>query len=114
MENFNPNAGGTISLAEFEALKKRFEENFSNPSGLIGVTPTKAVYMSEKCFKDALAVPGAVGLRTYFGMYEDGTVTTMIVAVDSNGSNILNIANRTQDDGGYVWNLGQVCPPACP
>lgn len=64
-----------------------------------------------------LATPGAVSLRIYYGLKEAGTMHAILVAVDSNGNDLLpqqpsSFAQNQQDP--VILEDSFRCPPTCP
>ena len=64
-----------------------------------------------------LATEGCRFLRIYYGMKEDLTVDAILVAVNTDGEDILpagTAENDATDDGAIIIEDGIRCPPDCP
>ena len=51
-----------------------------------------------------------VAIRSYLGMDENNHVRLIFVGVDDNNNDILASGN---EQGGYIFEYGQRCPPIC-
>ena len=81
---------------------------------------SKVLNISETFNRDIfdalLAQPGAAGIRIYYGMDTGMAVHAILVAVDSNGNDILpatSTSTSTTNDSGTIGEQGQTCPPYC-
>ena len=119
-----PNLQHSIPLGEAAAMTRRYRENKTlilkpeYPAGILA--------LCETFNKDAIValgdIPGAVGIRIYYGMDEDLLCHAILVAVDDKGADILPptatgaTASRAfgpLDDGDIVEDSLR-CPTVCP
>lgn len=64
-----------------------------------------------------LATAGAVSLRIYYGLKEAGTMHAILVAVDSNGNDLLPMSQNsfaTNEQDPVILEDSFRCPPTCP
>ena len=79
---------------------------------------SKVLSISETFNRDIfdalLAQPGAAGIRIYYGMDTTMTIHPIVVAVNSNGDDILPTSTTsTTNDSGTIGEQSQPCPPSC-
>jgi len=105
------NVPHSISLEEAIELTTRFRE-----------TKPEDVAISETLDKESvtmmLTVEGAEKLRIYHGRRENGEITSVLVAADANGNDILPSANDSnevwEDDEALILDDTFRCPELCP
>lgn len=74
---------------------------------------------NRDAFDQLLALQGCAGLRIYYGMDEALKLHAIIVAVNELNEDILPEAalpesDTITEDGNYIAEEGQRCPPLCP
>jgi hypothetical protein len=112
-----------ITLAQFELMKNAYSTNketiLADPYKGKNILCTSELFNIE-AVKVLSAVVGCKGMRIYYGMDDGLLVHAMMVAVDSNGIDILpdsgaTFANGTTlAGGGVALEEGKRCPPDCP
>lgn len=105
MNQFNEKAGATISRSEARKMTSAFQSKFPDL--------TRAYYFSADQIKKVLSTPGCVGIRTYHGLDNNGSMVHILVPVSSNGNPMLPKSLEGTDDSSIV-ERGQPCPPYCP
>ncbi len=113
-----------ITIAQANALITRYD---NNRAGIIAgnfktADPLSKSQTFERTEIEALlGQEGCVGLRCYFGMYDEnsapdsdhaGKIVLVLCGVDSNG-NDLNLSWSTTVTGQIILENGQMCPPFC-
>ena len=71
----------------------------------------------KSAIQKLLDTPGCASLRIYYGMKENMEAHAILVAVDSEGNDILpsaNMATPNGDDDPVIIGDGFRCPPLCP
>lgn len=92
---FNGNEGGFISLEDGADMTRRYRDE--NPNEVLG-----HFYGINKLNK-LLKQEGAVGIRMYHGIDENGEKQMVLVATDSEQNDILDL----------VLDLNHPCPTEC-
>lgn len=93
---FTGNEDNEITLQEGIDLTKRYQQLF--PGGI------KGVYISKSSLETLLGQTDAVGVRIYFALTANLKLTSVIVAVKADGSDI---------SAGVILDKGSPCPPSC-
>jgi hypothetical protein len=93
--SFNGNEGETITLTEGSELTAKYRA--------VDPNTTKAAFMGRNLLEQILAQPDCMGIRVYYGAYNDGTNTLVFVGADKNGNDMLDI----------IANKGSLCPQVC-
>ncbi len=110
-----------ISLEQAIAMTQLYRENKESILKE-GVDPD-VLALSETFEKEAieqiLVVEGCAGVRIYYGMSEDLYLHAILVAVDSNGADILPSENNATVNNAVMTDPpikeeGKRCPPDCP
>jgi hypothetical protein len=102
---FNPKAGERIPVEKMRAMTKRY-----NTVKARGGWDTQSVYYGRETFERLMSVPGAVGVRVYFGLNEAGDeLHPIFVPVDEKGNNIYESEGKSS-----IEEVGAPCPPVCP
>jgi hypothetical protein len=108
MSDFNKQVGKTIDKAKAEKLK----ENWKKTKIL-----TQSNFVGSDIIGQLLAKPGAVGLRIYYGMDDEGNMAPIFYACDSKGNAITSVTKDSEsldatklDDG---VDASIPCPPFC-
>lgn len=108
---FDPNYGSWKSKGEAKSCTKKYRENKVVFEGLKG---KKHAFLGEKKILRLLSQEGAIGIRTYMGLDDAGDPHLFLVAVDSNGYDILKAEKATEEQSeGLILNDGAWCPPLC-
>lgn len=94
--------GAFISLSDAQDLVDRFKTNTTT----IVNTPHGFWYDSDMINTLLTSHENAAGVRVYVGLTEENAVTTVLVAVDSSGNNLVSGENPCLD-------TGTPCPPDC-
>jgi hypothetical protein len=63
-----------------------------------------AHYFGKTAIEKALAQPGCVGVRMFYGKHKDGSSTLVIIGVDRSGNDMTS---------GIALQKAVPCPPAC-
>ena len=98
MADFNPNAGGEITLQAAAKLTRNFR--IANP----GDEVIKAHYFGNDIIDLIRNQPGSVGIRIYYGIDDEGANQLVLTGVDSNGDDMYN---------GVLGDLSAPCPTEC-
>jgi hypothetical protein len=113
-----------ITITQAAALIARFD---ANETGILeGDFQSSNPFTKSQTFElgqvvDLLNQTGCVGLRAYFGMYDEesapdydhqGKIVLVLCGVDEDG-NDLNLEMNSTITGQIVLELGQLCPPHC-
>jgi hypothetical protein len=85
-------------VEEAAGLTKAFR--LSEPSAVV-----LGHYFGKKALEEALAQPGCVGARIYYGKHKDGSAALVVIGVDSKGNDITT---------GIALQKTLPCPPWCP
>ncbi|MDF1504055.1 hypothetical protein [Roseisolibacter sp. H3M3-2] len=88
-----------ISKDEAKAKTKKYKEKKPKKEDRF---PTVAYH--AEAYRRILDQPGCVGIRTYPGEDEDGTLTTILVGVDADGNDMVE---------GALMQNPFFCPPEC-
>lgn len=118
-----PNLQHSIPLDQAAAMTRRYREN--KTLILKPEYPPEILALCETFNKDAIValgdIPGAVGIRIYYGMDEDLLCHAILVAVDDQGADILPpaapetmAALDDDDDDGDILEDSLRCPTVCP
>jgi hypothetical protein len=124
-----PNLQHSIPLDQAAAMTRRYREN--KTIILKPEYPPEILALCETFNKDAIValgdIPGAVGIRIYYGMDEDLLCHAILVAVDDKGADILPPAatgttaaralaalDDDDDDDGDILEDSLRCPTVCP
>jgi hypothetical protein len=94
---FSGHENHLITLTEAVGLTKAFQITTSSNEVL-------AHYFGSDALEKALAQPGCVGLRMYYGKHQDGSPALVIVGVDKKGKDITS---------GTLLQRSLPCPPEC-
>lgn len=71
-------------------------------------------YFGREAIEKILAQTGAVGLRIYGGLKEDGTFRPVLFGVSANGNDIDGIKlNNTLEDSVIILEFPMPCPTFC-
>ena len=92
---FNGTEGEEITLDEGAAMTAAYR--LANPDRII------AGFYGRDILEELLAVPGAKGIRIYYGLDSDGNNETVLVAADADGNDILSL----------VVDRNKPCPKWC-
>lgn len=95
---YTGNEDHSISLPEAVGLTKAYRIA-SAPDAVLGH------YFGKNAIAKALAQPGCVGIRMYYGKHKDGSPAMVIVGVDNKGNDITS---------GLICQRSIPCPPECP
>ena len=97
--SFNGNEGGVITLAQGAKLTANYRKAHpGNPNLVLGS------FMGINNISKILEQPGCVGIRTYYGLTDNGTKQTVLVGVDADENDLYN---------GIILDLSHLCPPSC-
>lgn len=113
-----------ISITQAAALIARFDDNVQGI--LQGDYSTQAPFSKSQTFdaiqiNELLEQEGCIGLRIYFGMYDEtsapttdleGKIVFVLCGVDEEG-NDLNLATTASEAGQIILEDGIICPPIC-
>jgi hypothetical protein len=104
---FDGSEGGPISLAQAKRWKKNWREK--NPEGIY------AHYSGGDLMRKLLDQPGAVGLRLYYALDDEGNRQIFYVAVDAQGNDLVPSEKAKTTGADYMlldatWG----CPALCP
>jgi hypothetical protein len=119
----------SIPLSEAAAMTRRYRDN--KALILKPGYPADILALCETFNKDAVvalgSIPGAAGIRIYYGMDEDLLCHAILVAVDDQGADILPPAGAgsttaaravteedDDDDDGDILEDSIRCPTICP
>jgi hypothetical protein len=77
-----------------------------------------AHFMGKNMIEAILAQPGVVGIRMFHALNELGIKQMVLVGVDSNGNNVLNYTEISENGEmlkrkGIVADRARTCPPYC-
>lgn len=74
--------------------------------------------LEKDSVRKMLSTPGAEKLRIYHGRRENGEITSVLVAADANGNDILPMANDAgdtwEDEHALILDDTFRCPELCP
>ena len=90
----------TIDLATAQEWAKTW---IANPD-----TTVKAHLIPQDNITQLMASQDCQDIRAYLGMDGDGVARLMLVAVDSNGNDLIDEA-----EGYYIYDFTEPCPPKC-
>ena len=94
---FSGHENHLITLTEAASITKAFRITTKSDEVL-------AHYFGSDALEKALAQPGCVGLRIYYGKHQDGSPALVIVGVDKKGNDITS---------GTLLQRTIPCPPDC-
>ena len=102
-----------ISLQEAIVMTTRFQKEIQSMlkpeyTG-IDILP-KSETFKKSIFVELVRRAECVAIRSYLGMDENKLVRLIFVGVDDNNNDILASGN---EQGGYIFEYGQRCPPIC-
>jgi len=114
MSTFNKQVGKPIDKSKEEKLKANWKKT---------KILTQSSFLGSDIIISLLNKPGAVGLRIYYGMDDEGNMAPVFFACDSAGKPIitettsseagaLSTSTDTANGGGGV-NASVPCPPVC-
>lgn len=92
---FDGNEGGFISLTDGADMTSRYRDN--NPGEII------AHFFGKNKLQDLLDQEGAMGIRMYYGINEDGVKQLVLVAADEEQNDMTSL----------VLDLNHPCPNWC-
>lgn len=95
---YTGNEDHSISLPEAANLTKAYR--IASASDVV-----LGHYFGKNAIEKALAQPGCVGIRMYYGKHKDGSPAMVIVGVDNKGNDITS---------GLICQKSVPCPPDCP
>lgn len=105
------NVPHSISLEKAVELTTRFRETRPND---VAICET----LEKDSVRKMLSAPGAEKLRIYHGRRENGEITAVLVAADSNGNDILPAGNDRkdiwEDENALILDDTIRCPELCP
>lgn len=113
-----------ISITQAATLIARFDDNVEGI--LEGDFSSQDPFSKSQTFdaiqiNELLAQEGCIGLRIYFGMYDEssapstdheGKIVFVLCGVDEEG-NDLNLAPTASEAGQIILEDGIICPPIC-
>ena len=119
MSNFIPNQGSNlIPVKKASEMIARYREN--KETILASDYKNSDVLAFSETFnaddvKLLLSQPGCLGFRVRYGMDDKLWIHAILVGVDSEGNDIVinNHGLGLKDDGEYVVENGNRCPPDC-
>lgn len=102
---FNGREGKPITLG----IAKKWTKNYrdANPG------KTKAIFYGKENLQALLDEPGAMGIRVYFAVDDNGGNRLVLVSAAEDESNILPNEEGV-GGGGTILDDGKNCPPDCP
>ncbi|MFN5554964.1 MAG: hypothetical protein ACK48F_02010 [Chryseotalea sp.] len=104
---FDGSEGAPISIEQAKRWKKNWREK--NPEG------TYAHYSGGDLVRKLLDQPGAVGLRLYYALDDDGNRQIFYVAVDAQGNDLLPSEKaKTKGVEYMLLDASWGCPYTCP
>jgi hypothetical protein len=105
MSEFNKNVGTRIDKTKENKLRANWKRTNIK---------TQSVFIGADAVNGLLSQAGAVGLRIYLGLDDDGNLQPIFFASDSEGNPIKQRVQEKDltDDGGIDASLP--CPPYCP
>jgi hypothetical protein len=95
MAEYKGPLGASITRAEFESYKERFQKKNKDK--------TRFVLFDRATFQRILDHPDVANIAVYFGETEDGINTVMLLGTDKNNDPVYPTAA----------NRGGPCPPYC-
>jgi len=113
MSTFNKQVGKSIDKSKEEKLKTNWKKT---------KILTESSFIGADIIASLLNKPGAVGIRIYYGMDDEGNMAPVFFACDSNGkpittetvtSEIATLSASTDATSGGGVNASIPCPPAC-
>jgi hypothetical protein len=110
MSVFNKQVGKPIDKIKEEKLRANWKKH---------KILTDSSFIGADVISELLNKPGAVGLRIYYGIDDDGNMAPIFFACDANGDPIVsqsqqsetNASTRVTSSDGI--NASVPCPPAC-
>ena len=93
--------GKRISKSEMDKMHKKYKEKKS--------FATQSIYFDRATFERLLAVPGAIGVRVYYGLSDNEELHTMFVPVGADEKDIYEDKQEST-----IEEYGNTCPPFCP
>lgn len=105
MSDFNKQVGSKIDKSKHDKLRSNWKKT---------KIKTQSCFIGSDAITSLLGASGAVGLRIYFGLDDEGNLQPIFFASDSEGNPIKQPATLTgdgQDDG---IDASLPCPPYCP
>jgi hypothetical protein len=106
MSDFNKHVGKFIDKSKAEKLKSNWKKT---------KIATQSSFVGTDIITELLAKPGAVGLRIFYGVDDDGNMAPVFYAADAEGrviSGTQKSASASLLDDGADASLA--CPPYCP
>ena len=73
---------------------------------------TRSIFFGKERIQALLDESGAMGIRIYYAIDEDGGNRLVLVSAKENGHNILP-KEEGKDGGGTILDEGTRCPPDC-
>jgi hypothetical protein len=107
MSEFNKEVGKFIDKVKEEKLRNNWKKTkIVSQSSFIG---------SDMLHK-LLGTHGAIGLRIYYGMDDEGNMQPIFYASDAKGRPIItpSLSKTSEEDTGGGADATMVCPPYCP
>lgn len=104
MSTFNKEVGKSIDKAKEEKLRNNWKKT---------KIVSQSSFVGADIINRLLTTPGAVGLRIYYGMDDEGNMQPVFYASDEKGRPITSSLAKTSDDSGGT-DATLVCPPHCP
>ena len=97
MSDFNPDAGGEITLQEATDYTKNYREKYPDS--------VRAHYFGKECFQAVLDQEGEpVGIRIYYALDKDSKPQLILCGVDEDGNDMYN---------GVLEDMSSPCPSQC-
>lgn len=104
-----------ILLTDASAMTARFRSSKSsvlNPGYSTSLCNSETFNLAD--VNSMLAIPGAAGLRAYYGMDENDIIHLVLVAVDEDGNDLVPSSNTSLNGDPLILEQGIRCPPTCP
>ncbi|GAB3661088.1 hypothetical protein GCM10028791_35370 [Echinicola sediminis] len=95
----------TVSKKTAKEWMKRWRKNQKDYNKK---TPVNGFLIPMVDLKEVMAETGATNVRTYLGIDDNDQEKLLIVGVNEAGHDMVN-----EEDGEYVYDFTQPCPPAC-
>ncbi len=92
---FNGTEGSTISLQQAGEWTENWRNNYPSES--------KAVFFGREALEDLLGQTGCMGIRIYFAINNNDTVTAVLVGADAHHDDITEL----------VFDAAVICPIIC-
>lgn len=102
---FNGREGSPISLDVAKSWTKNYRDANKGK--------TRAIFYGKEKLQALLNEPGAMGIRIYFAVDDEGANKLVLVSATEDGNNILP-SLEGNGDGGVLLDDGRDCPPDCP